>query len=87
MLLALYGGLLAGHLAVAAVFLRLWSRHRAILLLAFAGAFVLMAISYGLLCFFQAGLLPRAPAFLLRLAGFLLIIAGIVSANMRHRDG
>lgn len=84
MLLALYGGLATGNLAVAALFLRLWSRNRSPLLASFAAAFALISAAYVLQCGFQTGLLPRAPAFLVRLAAFLLIIGGIVSANARR---
>ena len=84
MWLALYGGLAAGNLAVAALFLRLWSRNRSPLLASFAGAFALVAASYALQCGFQAGLLPRAPAFLIRLSAFLIIIAGIVWTNLNR---
>lgn len=84
MLLALYGGLAAGNLAVAGLFLRLWARNRSPLLAAFAAAFALISVAYVLQCCFQADLIPRAPAFLVRLAAFLLIIVGIVSTNARR---
>lgn len=87
MLLAFYGALSAAHLAVSVLFLRLWFRNGARLLSWFAAAFALLAIAYGLQCCFQAGLTPRAPAFLVRLAAFILIIFGIVSANRRDRAG
>jgi hypothetical protein len=82
MTLALYGFLTAGHLAIAVLFLRLWRRNRATLLLAFAVAFALMAVSYVLVSMFEAGLAPRAPAYLVRLAAFLVIILGVAAVNL-----
>jgi hypothetical protein len=85
MLLALYGGLATAHLAISALLLRLWSQNRSPLLMFFAAAFCLMSIAYVLQCCFQIGLLPRSPAFLVRLTAFVLIIVGIVTVNMRRR--
>ena len=85
MILALYGALSAGHLAIAVLFLRLWRRNRAALLLAFAAAFALMAGSYVLVCMFEAGLAPRAPAYLVRLAAFGVIILRVASVNIGSR--
>lgn len=85
MTLALYGFLTAGHLAIAVLFLRLWRRNRAALLLAFALAFALIAVSYVLVSMFEAGLAPRAPAYLVRLAAFVVIILGVASVNMSGR--
>ncbi|MHB1206376.1 MAG: DUF5985 family protein [Rhodospirillaceae bacterium] len=87
MLTAVYGALAMGHIAIASVFLRFWTRVRAALLIVFAVSFVLMALSYGLLCLSDIGNGWRTAAYLLRLSAFIFIILGIVSTNLQTRSG
>ena len=66
-------------------FLRFWRDSRDRLLLAFSAAFCCLAINYAVL-----GLVPLADerrpyVFLLRLAAFLIILAGIAEKNVRGR--
>lgn len=76
-----YGIVTAGNLVAAAFFLRFYIRTKQRLLLMFALAFVLFALNQALLGLDVAQLEEQAHAYLLRLAGFGLIIAGIVSTN------
>ena len=86
MLMAAYGALAFGHLAVASLFLRFWARVRATLLMVFAIAFTLMAASYVLLCFSDIGNGWRVAAYLIRLSAFVFIILGIVSTNLQSHS-
>jgi hypothetical protein len=81
----LYGILTAGNLVAAAFFLRFYVRAKQRLLLLFALAFVLFAVNQALLGLDVAQLEEQAHAYLLRLAGFILIIAGIASTNFGRR--
>lgn len=77
----IYGVLTAGNLVAAAFFLRFYTRTKQRLLLLFALAFLLFAMNQAILGLDFAQLEEQAHAYLLRLAGFGLIIAGIVSTN------
>lgn len=81
----IYGLLTAGNLVAAAFFLRFYSRTKQRLLLLFALAFLLFAINQAVLGLDVAQLEEQAHAYLLRLAGFALIIAGIISTNFGGR--
>ncbi|MGE4062427.1 MAG: DUF5985 family protein [Rhodospirillaceae bacterium] len=80
-----YGVLTALHLVAAAFFLRFYVRTRQRLLLLFALAFVLFGANQAVLGLDIAQLEEEANAYLLRLAGFILIIAGIISTNFGRR--
>ncbi|MCC6915497.1 MAG: hypothetical protein IT566_17500 [Rhodospirillaceae bacterium] len=84
----LYGVLTAGNLVAAAFFLRFYARTKQRLLLMFALAFLLFTAQQALLGLEVTQREEQANAYLLRLAGFILIIAGIVSTNFgkRHRN-
>lgn len=84
----LYGVLTAGNLIVAAFFLKFYARTKQRLLLMFALAFLLFAANQAILGLEVTQREEEANAYLLRLAGFGLIIAGIVSTNFgrRHRN-
>lgn len=83
-----YGLLTAGNLVAAAFFLRFYMRTKQRLLLMFSLAFVLFAANQAILGLGLAQLEEQANAYLLRLMGFVLIIAGIISTNFgrRHRN-
>ncbi len=83
-----YGLLTAGNLVAAAFFLRFYLRTKQRLLLMFSLAFVLFAANQAILGLGLAELEEQANAYLLRLMGFALIIAGIISTNFgrRHRN-
>jgi hypothetical protein len=75
----------AGNLIAAAFFLRFWSQSRETLFLFFAGAFGLFSITPILNGLLQIPQDQQSEFFLFRLAGFLLIIAGIGWTNLRRR--
>ena len=83
----LYGVLAAANLVVAAFFLRFYGRTKQGLLLMFALAFVLFALNQAIVGLTDDPLGEEANAYLLRLAGFILIIAGIISTNFGRRRG
>ncbi len=82
-----YGLLTAVHLVAAAFFLRFYLRTKQRLLLLFALAFVLFAANQAILGVGVgvAEAEEQANAYLLRLMGFVLIIAGIISTNFGRR--
>ncbi|MGE3332098.1 MAG: DUF5985 family protein [Rhodospirillaceae bacterium] len=81
----LYGVLTVGNLIAAAFFLKFYARTRQRLLLMFAFAFLLFAAQQAILGLEVTQREEEANAYLLRLAGFILIIAGIVSTNFSKR--
>jgi hypothetical protein len=83
----MYGVLTAGNLVAAAFFLKFYTRTKQPLLLLFALAFVLFAANQTILGAKIATLEEEANAYLFRLAGFILIIAAIISTNFgRNRS-
>ena len=79
-------GLVAmGQLVAAVFFLRFWSRTRDPLFLAFAAAFALMALNQALVALLGVPREEQSAFYLLRLAAFLMIIAAIVTKNVRSR--
>lgn len=75
------GLLTMGHLVAALFFLKFWTRTREPLFAAFAVAFSLFATEQALLAMAQVAREERTWFYLLRLCGFVLIIAGIVMKN------
>jgi hypothetical protein len=75
-------GLIAmGYVACAMFFLKFWTRTRDRLFLAFATAFALFALELVLVNVSGAAREERGWFYLLRLAGFVMIIGGIVGKN------
>ena len=66
-----------------AFFLRFWSRTGDSLFLIFAIAFWLLALNQGLAAVYEYGREELGLVYLLRVAAFVLIIAGIVAKNVR----
>lgn len=78
------GGAVVMGLTVAAVFfLKFWRRSRDSLFLAFAGAFMLLAIVQTLLTTANFPAEELSWLYLLRLAAFLLILGGFWGKNRR----
>lgn len=76
-------GLIAMGFAVAGVFfMRFWSRTKDELFLAFALGFWLLALNAALVVLIGAPREELSWVYLLRLAGFLLIIAAILRKNL-----
>lgn len=80
-----YGALAAGYLIAGAFFLRFWTRTRERLLLIFALAFWMLALSQTLLGVLDLEREEQSWLYLIRLAAFTLIIAGIVLVNLKKR--
>ena len=74
-----------GYLIVALFFLRFWRRTRDRLFLAFAAAFVLMAINQAAPSLFGIPDEMLGRVYLFRLAAFLLIIWAVLSKNLPRR--
>lgn len=80
-----YGALAAGYLVAGVFFLRFWTRTRERLLLIFALAFWMLALSQTLLGVLDLEREEQSWLYLIRLGAFTLIIAGIVSVNLKKR--
>ena len=78
----LSGAVTLGFLVAAGFFLRFWRRTHDRLFLAFAAAFVLLAVNQALAAFFGAGDERTPYAYVLRVFGFLLILFAIVDKNL-----
>ena len=79
------GVIATGHLVAGLFFLRFWSRTRDGLFAIFACAFWLFALSATLVALAGVPREEQSWIYLLRLAGFVLIIVGIVAKNMRGK--
>lgn len=75
------GLLTMGHAVAAVFFLKFWARTRDWLFVAFAIAFALFGLEQALLTLVDVPREERSWLYLLRLLGFLLIIAAIVRKN------
>jgi hypothetical protein len=79
-------GLIAMGFAVAALFfVRFWWKTRDPLFLAFAFAFVLLALNQGLPALLDVPREEQSPFYLLRMAAFILIIVAIIGKNMKPK--
>ena len=78
------GAISLGYLAVSLFFLRFWRRTRDGLFLAFAAAFVLLAINQAVPVLADIPSENLSGVYLLRLAAFLLIIWAILRKNIRR---
>jgi hypothetical protein len=71
-----------GHFVAGLFFLRFWNRTGDSLFLIFALAFWLLALNQGLVAVSGLPREERSWLYLLRLAGFTLIIVGIITKNI-----
>ena len=78
----LSGAVTLGYFIAAVFFLRFWRRTRDRLFLAFAIAFVLFALNQGLVSLLEVDSEPTSFMYVLRVLGFLLILAAIVDKNL-----
>lgn len=84
--LGFFGGALTlGFLIAAVFFLKFWRRTRDSFFLTFAAAFALLAINQAVPVIFGIPREDQTPVYLLRLAGFALIIWAILSKNLQRR--
>ena len=78
----LAGAVTLGFFVAAAFFLRFWRRTHDRLFLAFAAAFVLLAVNQALAALLGAGDELTPYTYLLRVLGFVLILYAIIDKNL-----
>lgn len=78
------GAIIMGYAVAALLFLKFWRRTSDGLFLAFALAFLLMAMTPLLTILMQVPREEQSPFYLLRLAAFLIIIVAIVGKSVRR---
>lgn len=78
------GAVTMGYLVAAGFFTRFWRQTADRLFLAFAAAFVLLALNQSLAQWIGAADERVGYTYLLRVLGFVLILAAIVDKNLRH---
>ena len=81
----LAGMITMGYLVAALFFLRFWRQMNDRLFIAFGLAFLLFAINQGLVALAEIPREERSWIYLIRLAGFALIIFAIVTKNLGGR--
>lgn len=79
------GAVTLGYLVAALFFARFWKRTRDRLFVAFAVAFVLLALNQALAQWLGAADERVGYTYLLRVLGFVLILAAIVDKNVSDR--
>jgi len=84
-ILGFFGGALTlGFLVASVFFLKFWRRTRDPLFLSFAAAFALIAANQAAPVIFNIPREDQAPIYLLRLAGFGLILLAILRKNLKR---
>ena len=78
----LAGAVTLGFFVAAGFFLRFWRRTRDRLFLAFAAAFMLLAMNQALATFLGAGDELTPYTYILRVLGFVLILYAIIDKNV-----
>jgi hypothetical protein len=81
----LAGAVTLGYFIAGVFFLRFWRKTSDRLFLAFAVAFVLLALNQAIATFLEAGDERTVYAYALRVLGFLLILWAIVDKNLSRR--
>ena len=81
------GALAAGYAVISLFFLRFWSRTRDSLFVTFAIAFALLAVGQALPVILGLPRESQPSVYLLRLAGFSLIILAIIGKNLSGGRG
>jgi hypothetical protein len=81
----LSGAVTMGYIVAAVFFLRFWRKTGDRLFLAFATAFFLLALNQALAQWLGAADERVGYTYLLRVIGFVLILAGIVDKNLSRR--
>jgi hypothetical protein len=80
------GGIAIGYLVVAIFFIQFWLETRERLFLFFATGFVVLTIHRAMLGLASEDLDWRAVTFSLRLAGYVIILIGIIDRRIRSRS-
>jgi uncharacterized protein DUF5985 len=84
MLIFLSGMVTAGFLIAAAFFFRFWQRTRDTLFAVLGVSFVLFALSQAASLSVDVPQDDRTAIFLLRLLGFIVLLAGILAKNLKR---
>ena len=79
------GAVTLGHWVASVFFLRFWRKTTDRLFLAFAVAFALLSLNQLIASLMGAGNEDVAYAYVLRVAGFVLILAAIIDKNVSRR--
>ena len=79
------GTLTAGYLVAAGFFLRFFTKTRDRLFVAFAVAFVFLALNQAAVGLFRVTTEPESLVYVLRILGFVVILAAILDKNVRGR--
>lgn len=79
----LSGAVTAGYLVAGGFFWRFFRKTRDRLFAAFAAAFVLFALNQALVGLFQVATEPESLVYVLRILGFVVILAAILDKNVR----
>jgi heme A synthase len=79
----LSGVVTAGYLVAAGFFWRFFRKTRDRLFAAFTAAFILFALNQALLGLFQVSTEPESLVYVLRILGFVAILAAILDKNVR----
>jgi hypothetical protein len=74
-----------GFLVASLFFMRFWWRTRDRLFLAFSAAFVLFAINQGLISLSEFPREEQSVFYLLRFAGFAILVGAIIAKNLKGR--
>ena len=83
----LSGAVTMGYLTAALFFIRFWQKSRDRLFLAFAVAFVLLALNQCIALWLGAADERIGYTYMLRVLGFVLILAAIVDKNLSSKRG
>jgi hypothetical protein len=79
------GALTLGYAIAGLFFLKFWARTRDVLFLVFAAAFAMFAVNQAIPVLWGIPQEEQSPAYLFRLAGFVLIIIAILVKNAGGR--
>ena len=82
----LSGAVTAGFLVAAGFFWRFFRRTHDRLFMAFAAAFLLFALNQALVGLFHVTTEPESLVYVLRILGFVAILAAILDKNVRRRS-
>ena len=83
----LSGVVTAGYLVAAGFFLRFFLKTRDRLFVAFAIAFCFFALNQALVGLFKVTTEPASLIYVLRVLGFIVILAAILDKNLLRRSG